>query len=321
MKKVILFKNVHKIYSMPYLLPWKAAKKVEALKNVSFYCPDRKITCLLGPNGAGKTTIIKILAGIITQDQGLIEINDELLNIRSKNFFLKIGVMASNERSFYWRLTGRQNLEFFCSLYNYKWNEIGKTVSGILSEIEIEKEADKLFGLYSSGIKQKFLLARALLCNPDILLLDEPTSHIDPIAKENIHRLITNNFIKKRKMTILLCTHDLYEAQKLADHIILLNNGSVIAEGSLQYLKSMINPSVKFVIEFLRFPKKGWIKGLPVKAVFEHDKKIEFILQERKIIPEIIEAAVLNAGKVARCMEYEESLLEIFTRLTSGASV
>lgn len=319
MQKAIIFEQVCKEYRIPSLFPWKASKTIEALKNASFSCPEGKITCLLGPNGAGKTTIIKILAGLVSHEKGDIFINNMLLIHTSKISSQRIGVMASNDRSFYWRLTGRQNLEFFCSLYNYKGKEMRDAVSKILFEIEIDSEADKPFRLYSSGIKQKFLLARALLCDPDILLLDEPTSHIDPIATENIHNLIINKFIKKRKKTVLLCTHDLYEVQKLADYIILLNEGAVIAEGELSQIRSMINPSVKFVMQFSRVPKKSWTKGLPMEIISEKEGIIELITKNRKLIPRIVDAAINNNGKIMKCMENEETILEIFSRLASGA--
>lgn len=320
MPDAISFTNVSKIYRIPSILPWQKTKKISALQNVSFSCPQGKISCLLGPNGAGKTTVIKILAGLVSNDGGWIHLRGMSLIESMKRDSVKIGVMASNDRSFYWRLTGRQNLEFFSALYGYKKHEIKKIVSDIQGELNIEQESDKPFRMYSTGIKQKFLLARALLQNPDILLLDEPTSHIDPIAKDAIHTIIRENFIRKRKATVLLCTHDLYEVQQLAEYIILLNTGKVVAEGTPARLKSMINPGISFVIEFSRMPGSNWAKRLPITIIRQDHGTIECMARNKKGISAAIDAAVRHGGRVTGCEERDESIIEIFSRLSQGGA-
>ena len=165
---------------------------------------------------------------------------------------------------------------------------------------------------------QRLILARALLGNPDILLLDEPTSHIDPLAQEQIHRIIKNEFIAKRKTTILLCTHNMTEAQKLADKVILLNNGSVIANGTISSLREKISPNLKLVLDFSAMPENGWETDIPVKIIDQNENKIELIIKEESIIPEVVRAAVIGGGDILSCRQNEESLLEIFTRLTDG---
>ncbi|MBP7735427.1 MAG: ABC transporter ATP-binding protein [Spirochaetes bacterium] len=321
MTEAIEFINTSKIYRIPSLLPWRASKKISALNNISFKCPQGKITCLLGPNGAGKTTVIKILAGLVSPDGGSIEILGTSLDDAAARESVKIGVMASNDRSFYWRLTGRQNLEFFCALYGYTSRTLRRMVSTILQELNIEAEADKPFRLYSTGTKQKFLLARALLHNPDILLLDEPTSHIDPIAKDGIHTLIKDNFIAARKTTVLLCTHDIYEVQQLADRIILLSEGAVIAEGSPSELTSMVNPGITFTMDFSRMPQKSWAAKIPVTIISTTRGSIECRVATKTSISDAIEAAVAAGGRITRCVEREESIVDIFSRLTGGGTI
>lgn len=315
MSSAIRFTAVSKIYRIPSLLPWQRTKKIEALTDTNFTCPEGAITCLLGPNGAGKTTIVKILAGLVTHDKGIVEIGGKQYDGVLKHGAAKIGVMASNDRSFYWRLTGRQNLEFFSSLYGYKGRAVSATVSGVLAELGIGGEADKPFRVYSSGIKQKFLLARALLCNPDILLMDEPTSHIDPIAKEGIHALISDNLIGKRKSTILLCSHDLYEVEKLADNIILLDSGRVSAAGTPRELKTMLGPGIAFTIEFSRMPSKNWARRIPVTIITQEMGRIELRARNRNAIAATVSAAVAGGGRVTACREIDESIIDIFSRL------
>lgn len=318
MSDAISFTGVTKIYRIPSILPWQKTKKISALNDINFICPKGKITCLLGPNGAGKTTVIKILAGLVSQDGGVINLHGKPFREPSGDATVKIGVMAANDRSFYWRLTGRQNLEFFTALYGFRKREIRGIVSAVQAELGIEEEGDKPFRLYSTGIKQKYLLARALLCNPDILLLDEPTSHIDPIAKENIHAIIRDNFIARRNTTVLLCTHDLYEVQKLADYIILLNAGKVVAEGTPPRLRSLINPGISFFMEFSRMPAKNWASRIPATITREENGRIECVAGSRKGISAAVDAAVKHGGRITGCAEIDKSIVEIFSRLTPG---
>lgn len=318
MAEAIALKRVSKTYRVPSIFPWRPTKKTNALNNITFTCPEKKITCLLGPNGAGKTTIIKILAGLILPDSGSITIGDKPLSSSNKNWDTRIGVTTPNDRSFYWRLSGRQNLDFYGSLYGLKGEGRREKIAEILLEVGLAKDADKPFRLYSSGMKQKLMFSRALLSDPDILLLDEPTSHIDPISKNSIHELIKNNLIIKRKAAILLCTHDLHEAQEMADRIILLNNGSIIAEGSLSSLREKISPNKKVIMEFLKMPRKKWEKNIPVKILSEGNNRILLGMADENILPNVIKAAISAGGEIIECRKDEESLYEIFSRLTHG---
>ena len=317
MTTAINVNNLKKIYRIPSIFFWNKSKSIFALKNISFTCPKQKITCILGPNGAGKTTIIKILSNLIIQDNGAIDFSATSSESNSKSKKIKIGVMTPNERSFYWRLTGRQNINFFAELYGISGKQKKIIVNQLIEELNLTQDADKPFRLYSTGMKYKLLIARSLICNPDILLLDEPTSHIDPIAKENIHQLINENFCKKRKMTIIICTHDLSEAQQLADHIILLNHGEVIAQGSLSDLRKMINPNIIFQIKFEKKLSKKCFKDMQVLEIKENDNTLEFYLENKLIIPDLINKSVESGGRILWSKEYNESLLDIFKRLTN----
>jgi len=279
---------------------------------VSFSCPEQKISCILGPNGAGKTTIIKILSGLVIQDSGEID----FLNVKLKDNKNQIGLMTSNERSFYWRLTGRQNLDFFAELYGLTGKRKNDTINKMLKDFSLDKEADIPLRLYSTGMKYKLLIIRALISDPKVVILDEPTSHIDPLARENIHKIIKENIIAKHLKTVILCTHDLEEAQFLADHLILLNEGRVIAEGSYDDLKKKINPNIVFKIFFVKKPKSSFFKLFQNYKLTENENIVEINLDKESLIPEIIKKAVENDGKILWCKEEKESLFEIFKRLT-----
>ncbi|MBN2544289.1 MAG: ABC transporter ATP-binding protein [Spirochaetes bacterium] len=307
--------NINKTFYKPTVFFWKKNNKIQALKNVSFRCPEKKISCILGPNGAGKTTIIKILSGLIIQDSGEINFINAKLQKNKKN---NIGLMTSNERSFYWRLTGRQNLNFFAELYGLKGKIKKERINQLLKDFSVEKDADLPLRLYSTGMKYKLLIIRALISDPDVIILDEPTSHIDPLARENIHKIIKENIINKNLKTVILCTHDLEEAQFLSDHLILLNEGKVIAEGSYDDLKKKINPNIIFKIFFVKKPKRAFFNSLSNYDLFEQDNEVQICMDNESDVPEIIKNAVENNGKILWCKEEKESLFEIFKRLTSG---
>jgi ABC-2 type transport system ATP-binding protein len=314
----IILKNISKIYRIPSILPWQPPKKIEALRNVTMSCPEKKITCLLGPNGAGKTTIIKILAGLVLPDSGEISLNGKLPLNPVHHADVRIGIATPNERSFYWRLTGKQNLDFYGSLYGLKGKKRTSLVSDILGEVGLNEDADKPFRLYSSGLRQKLMLARALISDPEILLLDEPASHIDPVSKISIYRLIKENFIKKRGTSILLCTHDLSEAQELADRIVLLDKGSIIAHGTLSALRSKINPEKSVILKFLKMPKAGWEKKVNANIFKSGDLEIQAGIPDESAVNRIVQAAISAGGEIIEVRRDEESLQEIFTRLTGG---
>jgi len=319
MRNAISIRKLSKVYKIPSVLPWRKSRRVEALSEVEFTCPAEKITCLLGPNGAGKTTIMKILAGIILPDQGDALVLDRSISRADSAFRSRIGLLTTNERSFYWRLTGRQNLDFFAALHGFKGAEKRKRVSEVLHEVDLESEADKPFRLYSSGMKQKLNLSRALLGNPEVILFDEPTVHLDPIAREEMHTFIKEKIVQQRRATVLICTHDMTEAQKLADHIVLLHQGKVLAEGSIDTLRTRVKPGHRVVLEFDIFPQDEWLEDKRILSTRVMDNRIELTVVDPTVVPDIVEAAVESGGRVEKCVYQEESLEEIFSEITGRA--
>ncbi len=313
----IEFLSVKKEYRIPSFLPWKK-ETVKALKDAAFICPRGKVTCLLGPNGAGKTTIIKIIAGLIYHDQGIVKIDGKTVEMDSYESHRKIGIMTPNDRSFYWRLSGRENLDFFCTLNGYNGKEKKLMMESIFDDLDFTDVADKPYRLYSTGMKQKLLLARALIGKPEILLLDEPTAHLDPIARENVYRLIETVFIGKKKMTILLCTHDLFEAENLAEHIILLNKGSVLEQGSYAELASLLKSDIALDVEFKGRYMKKHFENLGSKVVQVTSQKVKIYLESRDEIPEIIKKLSSRGCSIISCSPVGESLLDIYSRLAGG---
>jgi len=303
-----------KIYRVPSLQPWKPARKVEAQRDVSFRAAPRRVSCLLGPNGAGKTSIVKILAGLIEPDGGRASVlGQPLAGLGGER---RVGLLTSNDRSFYWRLTGRQNLDFFAALHGLRGRERRQRVGEVLEEAGLEPEADKPFRMYSSGMKQKLLMARALLGRPELLLLDEPTNHLDPVARAGMHRFIKDKLIRGRHATVLLCTNDLSEAEKLADHLVLIDRGTVLADGSLATLRARLHTGTVLRLRFAQAPAGSWYEPLGARLRRRQANTVELQLPAGVEAPELVRAALEAGGRLLECGSLEASLEELFQGIT-----
>jgi len=180
----------------------------------------------MGPNGAGKTTLLKILATVILPDHGQVEFGPYRLGRDDEKVRASLGIVLNDERSFYWRLTGRQNLEFFAALYGLNKSQTASRIRELGQHFRIPY-LDQRFDSYSTGMRRACALLRAFIHNPPCLLLDEPTRSLD----ENTATLFKTAILDLRRQgrTILLVTHDLREADMLADTFVVLKEGRVVA--------------------------------------------------------------------------------------------
>jgi len=221
----------------------KLEQPIVALRDVSLKIPKGELWGLIGPNGSGKTTLIKILTTLLLPDSGNVHILGYNVEENEEKVRGCIGLIYSDERSFYWRLTGRENLEFFASLYGIKKRDILKKVNEVFSIVGLEDKADMRFDTYSTGMKRKMSIARGLLTDPDLLLIDEPTNGLDPLFAKKIITFLREELVDKRGKTILMATHNLKEAQLICDGAILLHKGQVKAKGYLDELQYEFNNS------------------------------------------------------------------------------
>jgi ABC-2 type transport system ATP-binding protein len=201
-----------------------------ALDGVTLTVPEGSVFGLLGPNGAGKTTFIKLLCGLVLPTRGSARVAGLDLLRESPALHARVGLVTSDERSFYWRLTARQNLEFFATLYDLQGRARHERVEEILSLVGLTSDADRRFSDYSSGMKQRLAVARGLLHDPDILFLDEPTKGLDPLATRRVHALIKD--LVQRGKTVVMATQQLHEAETLCHRVAFFRRGHVLAEGS-----------------------------------------------------------------------------------------
>ena len=207
-------------------------KRVTALAGIDLDVECGRCFCLLGPNGAGKTTLIKVLATLVLPDSGAAYVNGYDVEKDPKNVKCSVGLAIPEERSFYWRLTGRQNLDFFSVLSNIPGRQRSQRIGEVLQLVNLEKAADFRFNTYSTGMKQMLSFARALLADVKILFVDEPTRSLDPQSAKKIRKFIREELVGRQGRTVFWATHNLNEAFDYADDLAIINKGRIRLQGA-----------------------------------------------------------------------------------------
>ena len=207
---------------------------VTALREVTLSVWPGEIFGLIGRNGAGKTTLIKCMATLIEPTRGSIRVFGLDAVKQSREVRARIGLVTSDDRSFYWRLTGWQNLLFFARLYGLHERQARDRIGALLELFEIAPLAHQRFHTYSTGAKQKLAIVRALLTDPPLILLDEPTRSLDPIAAADLRQLIRQQMAHSK--TVIVTTHNLAEVEELCGRIAIISRGEIKACGTIDEL-------------------------------------------------------------------------------------
>lgn len=219
---------------------------VTAVDRVSLTVARGELFGLLGPNGAGKTTLVKMLSTLILPSEGDLCVNgyklDDAAGIRAT-----IGLVVSDERSFYWRLSAQRNLRFYAALYGLYGQAAAQRIDEVLAAVELTDRADDRFSSFSSGMRQRLAIARALMHRPQLLFLDEPTRSLDPTHTLQLHDLIMQ-LMDSLGMTVFLITHDLVEAEKLCDRVAVMHRGRIQAVGPSAELRRQLQPQQKYAL-------------------------------------------------------------------------
>ena len=212
-----------------------------ALRDIELTLDPGRILGLLGTNGAGKTTLLKILATLILPTSGRVLVNGYDVVKEQEQIKNIIGLSTSEERSFYWRLTGNQNLEFFAAFQGLNPAATKARIRQLQEQLQL-KELDRPFGTYSTGMRHRLGIARALLQQPQILLLDEPTRSLDPSTAHDVRCLIRDNIVGEMGCTVILTSHNLQEVEELCDHIAILHRGRLADYNTVNELRKLNQP-------------------------------------------------------------------------------
>ena len=205
----------------------KAFDQLQVLNNISLSVEEGEIFGVLGPSGAGKTTLIKMLIGLLSATSGNIAILGKELDKKIDESFPSFGMVLDND-GLYDRLNCYDNLELYARIYSISNRK--KVINDLLEKVGLIESSKKSVSNLSKGMRQRLSFARAILHSPKIVFLDEPTSGLDPATTLQIHSMMKT--LKESGTTIFLTTHNMNEAQKMCDHLALLNEGNIVEEGT-----------------------------------------------------------------------------------------
>jgi ABC-2 type transport system ATP-binding protein len=223
-----------------------------ALDGVRLELRPGEVVGLVGENGAGKTTLLKCILGLVRPDAGEVRLAGQAVRSGEAAHRRRIGYVSPVERSFYLRLSCRDNLLFFSRLYGGREREARARVERALAGVSLADRAGDRVDALSSGMRQRLALARALLHEPELLLLDEPTRSLDPVARGEVHELVRSRGEGK---SVLIASHDLDEIEHLCRRVVVLNRGRVVAEGSVEEIRRTLGLGEAYRIRLDRKPE------------------------------------------------------------------
>lgn len=244
----ISIRNLSKTYPVPFrrlraFFRRPVKEPVEALRDVSFEVDTGEIFGLIGRNGAGKTTLTKIVATLVQPTDGSVAVHGHDSVTDDEHVRRLIGLSTAEERSFYWRLTSEQNLMFFARLHGLSDRAAKLKIKDLFAKLELEEVARRRFGELSTGNKQRLAVARALLSSPQVLLLDEPTRSLDPLAAERMREMIRSLGQQDPPVTILFTSHNLAEVETLCARVAIISRGRIRAIDTPKNLRDLTSGS------------------------------------------------------------------------------
>ena len=281
----------------------------EALKQLSLSLSAGEVFGFLGPNGAGKTTTVKLLTGVLTPSGGSCEILGVNPNTQPEKAHLLSGIVTEHAQM-YDNLTGIENLLFYATAFGLKQKEGKRRGELLLRELDLTEAKDRKLATYSTGMRQRLSLARALLHRPKVLFLDEPTSGLDPESAQNVNQMI-QNLARKEGITIFLCTHQLRYAQEICTRYGLIEQGSLLASGTLEELRARV-----FITKTLCVCASAVPDGL--NFVKRGANEFEVNIRDKKEIPGLVRKIVEAGEDIYSVNLMEPSLEDIYFALTTG---
>ncbi|MDH4262296.1 MAG: ABC transporter ATP-binding protein [Spirochaetia bacterium] len=298
--------HLSKIYTKPF-----TKKSFQAVNDVSFNIKSGEIYALLGPNGAGKSTIIKMIAGLVTPTSGRVLFDNNV----HKNYKVLSAVLEGS-RNVYWRLTPLENLHYFANLRGISSRNIIEKSHQLLKDLDIEAKKTNQSRHLSRGMLQKLAIATALITDPKILLLDEPTLGVDIASSRKIKEKI-RSLAKEEGKVILLTTHQLELVDQLADQVGIIQNGQLIRQGSIHELKEN---TLKYLYHICIKGKfnilPSWKSNFQLKEIKSHDDTTEFEInfKNQAGLSEVLDYLSKNKTDIVFLQKKRDNLEEVFLR-------
>jgi ABC-2 type transport system ATP-binding protein len=289
----------------------------QALAGVSFKVAAGEMFGLLGPNGAGKTTLMSIVSGLLDPSGGQVFLGEREFHRRDRDLRRLIGIVPQ-DLALYNELTARENLRFFGQLYSIDSNTLEKRVDSILAAIGLADRADERAGAFSGGMKRRLNLGASLVHEPKILLLDEPTTGVDPQSRNHIFEEVRR--LNAQGMTIVYTSHYMEEVQALCPRIGIIDHGKLIACDTIQNLMSHLPSRLRLSVRVLSKKARARLKSLDALRFSSNGESVEIECRDVKrtlmqLVPILSEEQVEMTS-----LETEEPNLErVFLHLTGRA--
>lgn len=280
----------------------------QAVKQINLSMKPGEVFGFLGPNGAGKTTTVKLLNGILTPSEGSCRVFDIDPAQEPEKAHTLSGVVTEHAQM-YDNLTGLQNLVFYASIFGVPAGESERRANSLLEQLELSEAKEQKLAAYSTGMRQRLSLARALIHRPKVLFLDEPTSGLDPESAQNVNRLI-RDLAKEEGITVFLCTHQLRYAQEICTRYGLIEEGSLLAAGTLEELRSKVCSGITLSICASRIPDE-----LSYRKTGE--QQFELDIRLKSDIPQIVRKIVESGADLYAVEAKQPTLEDIYFTLTN----
>src|SRR5262245_10432214 len=269
-------------------------RQIEALKQINLEIEPGELFGLLGPNGAGKTTLIKCLTTLLTPTRGRLVVNSFEVGRQDTQVRASLGCMLGGDRSLYWKLTGRENLEYFGALYYLTPAQTRAKITWLQRLLPFDALLDRPVESYSSGQKMILAFARALMNEAPILILDEPTNALDVPAAQALRRTIKS--LNQEGYTIILTTHQMAEVEELCRRVAIVDQGLIIAEGAIEALKREAGQNQVIRIEGIIPPaaleaikNQGDVLNIAAGQVYHLTQLTIFVKDIRQSLPSLMQ--------------------------------
>ena len=289
-----------------------------AVDGVNLSIGAGQILALLGQNGAGKTTTVRMLTALLQPSRGSARVAGYDVTKNGHDVRASVGVLTEHH-GLYMRMTGSEYMDFFGQVYNLDPSLRKTRTDNLLEYFGLAEAAKRRIGEYSKGMRQKLALARAMMHEPSVLLLDEPTSAMDPesarLVRDEISRL------KSTQRTIMLCSHNLTEVELLADKIAIIYRGKILIQGSLDELKAKVLGSSEYIVKFA----SGWDasrlelpKGMEMLEKTATSLKVRVEAPEQ-LNPELIQRLTSMSAPVVAFQEETRTLEQVYLKVMATA--
>lgn len=291
------------------------------LTDISLEVNSGEIFGLLGANGAGKTTLLKLLATLVLPTEGAITINGLDVVSDADKVRQIIGYSSSFERSFYYRLTALENLMFFGALLPSRHQGLKQRIETAVAVVDLQREMHRRYSALSTGMRQRLTLARCLLGDPQVLLVDEPTRAVDPLQSQRLRTLLREELAIRQGKTIIIATNSLDEAWEICDRVALLNQGRIITIGKPNELREGLDYPQRYHVVVDRFDESlrarlVAVPGLQLTGTLASEAETSLQIQIRApSINGLLQALNGNGIHVRKIETIHPATSEVFSEL------